>query len=162
MAYRRIIAALDRSSQDETVFAQSLELAKLSDGELLLFHCISVIEEDEEGRDDLYEANVIDFTVRLEAIRREWEEKHREQTQQWMQSYLDRAKTDGVRATSQCVVGEIDRTLPDIIEHWSADLVVIGRRHHRGLKALLWGDIRMHWLDRIPCAILVANSPDKR
>lgn len=40
MRYRKVLVALDRSSQSDRVFEQALELAKKDEAALMLFYCL--------------------------------------------------------------------------------------------------------------------------
>lgn len=159
--YTRILVALDRSSIGEQVFQQAIDLAKVANANVMFLH---VLSPDEEGSPDI-------SLMREEyypGLSSEIAELHRQQWQNFENAGLEmvRSRTEqaiaaGVKAQFEQVFGNPSRVICDYARKWNANLIVLGRRGHSGLKELFLGSVSNYVLHHAPASVLTIQSVSK-
>jgi nucleotide-binding universal stress UspA family protein len=156
MTYKKILAALDCSSQSDLVFEQALNLAQKEKAELMLFHGIPI---DQHQGLFLHEFELTTEPLARYASALQAELKRQQQEiQQWFSDYHQRAKNVGVATESKVNFGEPGKAISDFARHWNADLIVLGRRGLTGMMEMLMGSVSSYVLHRAPCNVLVVQS----
>lgn len=153
--YQRIVAAIDRTALSEQVFATALGLARTHQAKLHLAHCFTLPLPTDLDFGDRYRASVQDFL----AIAQQQMDTDVEHTRQWLASLESQAQDAGVQVSWDWRGGEPGPQLCDIAKSFGADLVVIGRRGRRGLKAALLGSVSNYVLHHVHCSVLVVQGP---
>lgn len=64
------------------------------------------------------------------------------------------AETHGISAEGIIVEGDEIQSLVDDLNHWQADLLVIGRRHHSSVSGRLWGSTVHEVAEKAHCSVL--------
>jgi nucleotide-binding universal stress UspA family protein len=159
---KRILVAIDLSSQASFVFANALDLARIQASNLMVFHRLDSDPEEETnafmGIGTLADVDMTGATLRL---RRERLENRLKEAQSWLDSYVQQAIAQDVPAESQCQMGEPGILICELAKSWRADLIVLGRRGHRGLSELFLGSVSNYVLHHAPCSVLVIQGPRK-
>jgi nucleotide-binding universal stress UspA family protein len=157
MTYQKILAALDRSEQSEVVFAKALTLAKQYSANLMVLHCFSLGDCDEA----LYQK---DLSNNITALSPYYAESIKEVVEQeiaeidwWLRSYCERAISRGVSAEWHCDLVPAGCAIRDWVQRWDADLVVMGRRGHKGLTEVLIGSVSNYVMHNAACSVLVVQ-----
>ncbi|NER08565.1 MAG: universal stress protein [Okeania sp. SIO3C4] len=149
----RFLVSLVRSDQSEAVFTQALAISRQNQARLMLFHCLPV-EERLDYFGEVYSEEFIQNSRALQDRVAEQRQTH----QEWLAHYSQRAADVGVAAEWDLKVGGAGYTIREYARHWEANLVVIGRRGHSGLKELILGSASNHLLHHAPCSVLIAQA----
>ncbi len=159
MAFKKILVALDRSPQATVVFDQALELAQIQGSSLMVFHCLSWEKEKKTspffGIGTLADVNMYG---NLQKLRHESLQKDIEEIRGWLQTYCEQATSKGISAELDCKVGNSGSWICDLAQNWRADLIVLGRRGHKGLSELLLGSVSNYVVHHAPCSVLIVQG----
>lgn len=162
MADPKILVALDRSPQADFVFASALERAQSAGGSLTLLH---VVDWDAEGRENFFlgigTLGDVDLSGATLGIRRKLLQGQMEAARDWSRSYRQQAAAGGIRVEFKCQAGNPGAKICQFAARWPADLIVLGRRGHRGLSEVLLGSVSSYVLHHAPCSVLVVQEPKK-
>ena len=156
MRYTKILVAIDRSSQSDSVFEQALELAKKEEAALMLFHCLHSELQGSGLYADMYSRELISYSE-------EMQEQFRQEKQEackWLARYCQTATAQGVATEWDVKVGDAGSALLQLANAWNADLIVLGRRGHRGLAEIFLGSVSNYVVHHAPCSVLVVQGID--
>ncbi|BAY93933.1 MULTISPECIES: universal stress protein [unclassified Tolypothrix] len=159
--FNKILVALDRSPMGKQVFDQALALAKVTGASLMLVHVLSA---EEEGSPYAPILSNFDYypgigSQSFEYYQKQWDIfKH--QGIQILQSFCAQANTAGVNAEYTQHLGSPGRIICQLATSWGADLIVMGRRGHAGLKELFLGSVSNYVLHHAPCSVHVMHLTD--
>ena len=154
MKYQKILVALDRSSQSEIVFEQALELAKKEEAALMLFHCLPFETQGVGSYADVFGRELINFSVELQKVL----DQESEQARQFLRNYCQKAAEQGVSTEWDLKIGDAGSRIRELAKAWDADLVVVGRRGHRGLAEIVLGSVSSYVIHQAPCSVLVVQG----
>lgn len=154
MRYRKILVALDRSSQSEIVFEQSLELAKKEEAALMLFHCLPFETQGVGSYADVFGRELINFSVELQKVL----DQESEQARQFLRDYCQKATQQGVSTEWDLKIGDAGSRIRELAKAWDADLVVVGRRGHRGFAEIVLGSVSSYIIHQAHCSVLVVQG----
>jgi nucleotide-binding universal stress UspA family protein len=159
VAFKKILVTLDRSSLSSEVFDRALALSRGQDSQLMIFHCLNW-EAQAETNSFLGIGTLGDMGLSgtYQRLRHESLQKDIEQIQNWLQNYCQQAASQGIAAQSDCRIGVPGSSICDLARSWGADLIVLGRRGHRGLSELLLGSVSNYVVHRATCAVLVVQG----
>ncbi|MUL38878.1 universal stress protein [Gloeocapsopsis dulcis] len=156
--YTRILVALDRSPMSEQVFQQAIDVAKATNATVMLLH---VLSPDEEGSPDI-------SLMREEyypGLSSEIAELHRQQWRDFeaqgievLRDRSEQARRVGVKAAFEQFFGTPSRAICDYARKWKADLIILGRRGHSGLKELFLGSVSNYVLHHALASVLTIQS----
>lgn len=152
-AYQKILAAVDRSPRSQAVFDHAITLAKMQDAKLMLIHCLTFPQTNQDFG-DRYNANLGQFLSLAQAQI----DAKMEETRKWMTSLCNEATESGVVADWDWRIGEAGPQLCAAAKDWDADLIVVGRRGHQGLKEIFLGSVSNYVLHRAKCSVMVVQS----
>lgn len=157
MLLKKILVALDRSSQSQAVFEQALELAEKEGSSLMLFHCISW---DTEGSSAPFIGTLADIDMygTMQRLQRERIQKETEDAINWLQSYCQLATSKGIPTEFDCQAGEANSKICELAKTWGADLIILGRRGHKGIAEMLLGSVSNHVVHHAPCSVFVVQG----
>ncbi|NET07372.1 MAG: universal stress protein [Merismopedia sp. SIO2A8] len=159
MVINKILVALDRSEQAQVVFEQALELAKKLASSLLLFNCLDWEEEGEIS--SFIEVGTLADIGRSETakqLRHESLQKDIEQVKSLLQIYCQQAQNQGVDTEVDCKVGDPGSRICNLAKSWGADLIILGRRGHKGIAEMFLGSISNHVVHNAPCSVFVVQG----
>jgi nucleotide-binding universal stress UspA family protein len=160
MGFQKILVAIDYSSLCQAVFAQALELAQANRGAMMLLHCLSSemlgeITPPLSGEMGLYPQMVASYENHHVVV-----ERRIQQVQDLLRSYCEKSTSQKVPTEFDYKVGEAGQMLCQAAENWGADLIVMGRRGHKGLTEALLGSASNYVLHHAPCSVLVIQGMD--
>ncbi len=151
--YQKILVAIDQSPRSEAVFKQATALAKLQGAKLLLLHCLTLPRSNQDFG-DRYNANLDKFMQQTQQQVNE----EMEATRKWMDGFVNDAANLGVEVDWDWRIGEAGQQLCAAAQDWDADLIVVGRRGHQGIKEVLLGSVSNYVLHRAPCSVMVIQG----
>ncbi len=155
MRYRKILVAIDGSNQSEAVFEQALELAKKEDASLMLLHCLPLeLQSGGLYYTDMYGRELINYSDQMQEKFR----KEKNEALEWLASYCEKGTAQGVPTEWDVKVGDAGNVIRQLAETWDADLVVLGRRGHRGLAEIILGSVSSYVVHHVPCSVLVVQG----
>jgi nucleotide-binding universal stress UspA family protein len=156
--FAKILVALDSSEYRQQVFTKALDIAKADQASLMLVHVLSF--------DDLNcpQVPVAVGEVYLEALEiRAFEDFYKEwhtyeQTQlKLLQSQQEIAIAAGLKSEITVKQGRPGPTICDLARTFEADLIIVGRRGHTGLKELVQGSVSSYVMHHAPCSVLIVQ-----
>jgi nucleotide-binding universal stress UspA family protein len=158
-AFDRILVAVDRAPASELVFAKALELARCSEATVVLLSTIAPDYGIGYLSPPLYPnseaAAVTETTIKLYLERQEQERKH---NLEFLQGLAARAARVNVSAEINQQIGDPARSICEVADTLSVDLIVVGRRGYIGLNELLMNSVSNYVLHHAPCSVLVVQQ----
>jgi len=156
MSYSRILVALDRSAQGETVLKQAIALAKPNQAQLLLFHTLIFDGRNLEAYSGIYGQNVMGISSSVE----EHIQTQTQEIETWLQDCAQKAQAEGLAVEYDWRIGDPSSWIREMAKTWDADLVILGRRGRRGLAEVFLGSVSNHVVHYAPCSVLVVQGKD--
>ena len=158
--FKKIIVAVDTSETSKEVFAQAIELAKLTQGKLMLLHVLSPEEENSPlpippNMTELYPAAGNELT--LETWHEQWKIFER-QSLEMLQNYGKEAKQQGIEVEYRQISGNPGKQICKFAQQWQADIILIGHRGLTGLTEMLLGSVSNYVIHRAPCSVLTVQN----
>ncbi|MDJ1170732.1 universal stress protein [Roseofilum sp. BLCC_M154] len=154
MVYQKILVALDRSIQAETIFEKGLVLAQQFSAQMMLFHRLALEESSLFTYVGPYGHTLTNFSQAVQ----EQMTQETEQTRQWLTSYCDRAQEVGVSCEWEWKMGDTGRWICNLAKSWGADLIIVGRRGRHGVTEVLLGSVSNYVVHRAGCSVLVVQE----
>jgi len=157
--FKRIIVAVSPTSSADQVMNEAIAIAKLGEAQIMLLHVLSPLEDGYPtpiypGPNSVYPG------LHEEAIR-----AYAERWDVYQKTGLDYLKnlTRSIAETGVGVeftqnVGDPGRVICELAKTWNADLIVIGRRGHTGIKELFLGSVSNYVLHHAPCSVLTIQG----
>ncbi|HEY9666002.1 MAG TPA: universal stress protein [Coleofasciculaceae cyanobacterium] len=157
MVFKKILVALDRSPQSELVFTQALEIAQEGESRLLLFHGLSW---DTDGQWTPYIGTIADVDIygTFHRLQRERLQQEIENVHSWLKIYCQQAQSKNIPTEFDCRVGGSGSKICEAASNWGADLIVLGRRGHKGLSEILLGSVSNYTVHHAPCSVLIVQG----
>lgn len=155
MAFKKVLVAIDRSAQADSVFAQALDLAQHDAAKLLIFHCLNFDTHDLSSDNPLFSVRSRTTTVR---IQEEWLLQELDTVDSWLATYVAQAQQAGVAVESMSKVGNPASWIRELAKSWQADLIVMGRRGRSLVTAVLLGSVSNHVIHHAPCSVLIVQG----
>lgn len=154
--FKKILVALDRSSEADSVLNFALSLAQPGTSEILLVHFIEWQMQDVSpwiGVGTLYD-------IDLSGDRYHWNRQHLEAeieiVKDWLKAMAEKANQFEV--SYECHIGNCNLGIGDRAKDWGADVIVIGRRGHRNISEILLGSVSNYVIHHAPCSVLVVQG----
>jgi nucleotide-binding universal stress UspA family protein len=160
MGYKRILVALDRSSQAPIVFDRALEQVQQDPHAcLMIAHTVRVDTEISTGSFmGLGTIADVDTYNTMKRLHQERVQKQVHQAEEWLQSYYQQAIDRGIATEVDCCAGEPAVWICELARTWNSDLVVLGRRGHQGIKEIVLGSVSNYVVHHAPCSVLVVQG----
>jgi nucleotide-binding universal stress UspA family protein len=157
--FNKILAAIDASESSKKVFDEALSLAKLSNAQLMLLHVLSPLDDGYPtlmfpGAADVY-PNLYDEIIK--SYKSQWQE-FEEQNLNILRSLATEADKAGITAEFSQNSGDAGKTICNVASSWRADLIVMGRRGHKGLSELLLGSVSNYVIHHASCSVLTIQG----
>ncbi|MBW4550557.1 MAG: universal stress protein [Aphanocapsa sp. GSE-SYN-MK-11-07L] len=157
--FQKILVALDQSDMSQQVFEQALVLAKATNASLMLVHVLSPIDQGYPS--PVYPgAYSIYPTLNAEIVKeymKEWE-KSQQKGLEFLRSLADQATAAGVQTEFTQGLSNPSRTICELAQTWGADLIMMGRRGHIGVKEMVLGSVSNFVLHHAACSVLVVQG----
>ena len=154
MRYKKILVAIDRSPQADVVFEQALEQAKTEEASLMLFHCLPSDLQGSSLYADVYGVGLVNYSQELQEQLR----KEREEARDLLARYCETSTAQGIPTEWDVKVGDAGKAIAELANSWDADLVVLGRRGHRGLTEIVLGSVSNYVVHHAPCSVLIVQG----
>lgn len=162
---KKILVAIDRSAASGQVFESALSLAKAVRGNLILLHILCAEESGNpqmshfvHHKDRCIHVDSGIMRRANEEFDREWEE-FKYQGIKMMRSYTKEASAARIQTEFSQITGDPTTIICDLAQSCHADIVVIGRGGHSGLKELLLGSVSNYVVHHAPCSVLLVQTP---
>ena len=152
----KILVAIDRSERNKSVFNAAVSLAQTTEATLMLLHTLSEEESEypilptyayypmlDKSNYDLYKERLAEY--------KQW-------GLDFLQDLTARATEAGVESQYTQLSGNPGRTICELANNWSADLIVIGSRGLKGLKEMFLGSVSNYVTHHAPCSVLIVRS----
>lgn len=156
--FKKILVALDRSSEASAVFDFALSVAQPEISKMLLVHFIDLQTQEIPpwtGFATLYDINV---SGNRDDRNRQHLQQKIEQSQNWLEIYAEKAITANVSCETESRVGNCNLGIGSLAQAWNADLIIIGRRGHKNLSEILLGSVSNYVIHHAPCSVLVVQD----
>lgn len=159
--YQRILVPVDGSPVSQRGLEEAVQIAKLTQGRLLLVHVIDELSlalamDAQSGRAGSYLQSVKDEGARL------LEDAKRSAQAAGIE--VETALHERYGATVYPAViteSSVDETVIAEARRWKADLIVIGTHGRRGVSRLVLGSSAERILRSAPVPVLLVRAPDK-
>ncbi|AFZ11832.1 UspA domain-containing protein [Crinalium epipsammum PCC 9333] len=156
MSFHQILVAIDQSNLCEAVFSQALNLAELNQAKLMLLHCIN--------SEILGESTItmpLDMGLYPPMVNTAYENQNNimqqrlEESKAMLRRYCETASSRGITTEFDYKIGDPGQYLCQVARNWGADLIVLGRRGHKGLTEVFLGSVSNYVLHNAHCSVLV-------
>lgn len=154
----KILVAIDNSDMSQQVFDEAVFLAKATDANLMLLHVLSPL--DEQYVDPLFSQPAILYPQlqgNNSKYTRNWEKLKKDKLN-WLRFLCEQSTKLGVKTEFSQNVGSPSKIICDIARTWEADVIVIGRRGHRGISEFLMGSVSNYVLHHAPCSVFTIQG----
>lgn len=159
--FKKILVALDNSSQAAAVFEFALSIAQAKTSEILLMHFIDWQMEDISpwiGAATLYDLNL---SSDRNYGSREYLQVQIEKNKNWLETYAQKAIASNISCQYECRVGNCHLGIGDRAKEWGADLIIMGRRGQKKITEMLLGSVSNYVIHHAPCSILIVQGRQK-
>ena len=157
--FTKILVSIDDSDMTQHVFDEAVYLAKATGGSLMLLHVINPL--DEPYIDPLFMQPTILYSELHQETQKknlsDWE-KFKQDKENWLRSLCESATSSGVKTEFTLNIGNPTTRICDLARGWDADVIVIGRRGHRGLSELFLGSVSNYVMHHAPCSVLTVQG----
>lgn len=155
--FQRILVAIDQADNHPAVLQTAIELAQLTQAQLKLVHGIAPIEETVPN--PVFPGDSIAPAVQVEELQMQMQNLHllEQAGQELLEKRLETVAAAGVPAEVELLIGETGNKICEAARQWQADLIVVGRRGHRGLREMLLGSVSNYVLHHATCAVLTVQ-----
>ncbi len=151
----KILVAVDISEKNRSVFDTAVSLAKSMKAALMLLH---VLSEDEAGYPIL---PTYAYYPLINDRNYEIYQQKLEEYKQWgidfLQNLTEEAIAAGVKTEYTQLTGNPGRTICEIANTWSTDLILVGSRGLTGLKEIFLGSVSNYVTHHAPCSVLIVR-----
>jgi nucleotide-binding universal stress UspA family protein len=159
MGYQRILVAIDHSSQSPLVFERALEQVQSNQARLMIAHTVRVESEISTGSFmGLGTIADVDTYNTMKRLHQERIQKQLDQAEEWLQSYYRQAIDKQILTEVDCHAGEPAVWICELARTWNADLIVVGRRGHQGIKEIVLGSVSNYVIHHAPCSVLIVQG----
>jgi nucleotide-binding universal stress UspA family protein len=157
--FHKILVAVDNSPISNKLFDEAVYFAKKINANLMLYYVLAPFENSYFGSPESYmntvyptfNVNNIDYYVGA------WEGLKQEGIK-YLQMLCNQAKELGIVAEYTLHLGDPGRNICEFASNWEADLIIIGRRGHRGLNELFLGSVSNYVMHHAPCSVLTVQG----
>lgn len=157
--FKRIIVAVSPSLKNDQVLDEAIAIAKMGNATLMLLHVLSSMDEGfptpiYPGPDSVY-PGLHEQAIR--AYAQQWEVYQRE-TLDYLKHLTEDVSQAGIQAEFTQNMGDPGKVICTLATNWKADLIILGRRGHTGLKELFLGSVSNYVLHHAPCSVLTIQG----
>jgi nucleotide-binding universal stress UspA family protein len=154
--FKKILVAVDRSPASEDVFTKALDLAQSAQATLVLLSAISPDYNVSYINPPIYPGgeaiSISEAAIKIYLERQEQERLH---GLEFLNRLAFRAKEVNVAAEINQQLGDPARSICEVADTLSVDLIVVGRRGYSGLNELWMSSVSNYVLHHAPCSVLV-------
>lgn len=158
--FDKILVALDRSSEADTILNSALSVAQPEVTEMLLVHFVDWQMQDVSpwiGMGTLYD-------VDLSGESYDWShqrlDKEVEVVNDWLKTMTQKVEQSAISCEYECHIGNCNLGIGDRAKGWGADLIVIGRRGRKNISEMLLGSVSNYVIHHASCSVLVVQGTE--
>lgn len=158
MTFQRILVAIDHSLLTSRVFKKALDIAQSEKANLMIFHCLDAEEEVDIGIPIQSGSGIDIYQQDLVFERQFYQESFQSkvvQVEAWLQTYVQKAKDLGIPTQYKHDAGNTGSTICELASDWGADLIIIGRKEHKGFTEFFMGSVSNYVVHHANCSVLV-------
>lgn len=157
--FKKIIVAVSPSLPSEHVLDEAIAIAKLGTATVMLLHVLSPMEEGYPtpvypGPDSVY-PGLHEQAIR--AYAEQWE-AYQQNAIGFLKKLTEDVSQTGIAVEFTQNAGDPGKAICELAKTWDADLIILGRRGHSGLKELFLGSISNYVLHHAPCSVLTIQG----
>lgn len=157
--FKKIIVAVSPSLKNDHVLEEAIAIAKMGNASLMLLHVLSAMDEGYPtpvypGPDSVY-PGLHEQAIR--AYAEQWEVYQRE-TLTYLKNLTEDVSKTGVPVEFTQNIGDPGKVICSLASTWNADLIILGRRGHTGIKELFLGSVSNYVLHHAPCSVLTIQG----
>ena len=138
----KILVAIDLSNANKSVFDAALFLAQTTHAKLILLQIIPPAPLDES----------------LLSVYEEPWQKFQQRGLKILRSLAQEATTLGINAKFTQDFGSPGRTICDLAQTWSVDLILVGSRGLTGAREMFLGSVSNYVTHNAPCSVLIVRE----
>ncbi|MGB5636031.1 MAG: universal stress protein [Waterburya sp.] len=152
----KILVAVDRSQNNQSIFNSALSLAQTTGASLMLLHVMSKTEADYPILPTYTYYPIVDD--------HEYNAYHKQMTEykQWgvnlLQNLTQEASLAGIETEYTQLSGDPGQMICELASTWSADLILVGSRGLKGLKEMFLGSVSNYVTHHAPCSVLIMHT----
>ena len=153
----KILIALDRSSDDMSVFDSAVSLAQTTGASLMLLHIIS-----EEDPDYPLLPTYVYYSALNDSdggILQQTFAEYEQSGIDFLRNLTKKAIAAGINTEYVQLNGIPGWEICQLASTWSADLIVVGSRGLKGLKEMFLGSVSNYVSHHAPCSVLIVRTP---
>lgn len=160
---KKILVAVDLSENNDSAlhtFHTALPLAQATGAKLML---LNVLAADDNDYPNPFIYSGYEYDVMEGSVFRNYQEQWgilKQRSRELLRSLVDEAATAGVKAELSQDFGHPGRTICDIAQTWSADLIVVGSRGLSVVKEMLLGSVSNYVTHHAPCSVMIVREAD--
>jgi nucleotide-binding universal stress UspA family protein len=153
--YKKILVALDTSPMGEKVFQTAVNLAQLSQAELLFLHAFS-----QDSEEMPLNAALVTRQYSMQLVQQYQQQLQEYETKflNFLESHSKKAEELGLKATYQQINGYPGKVICRVAKESQADLIVIGRRGHSLLDEWILGSVSNYVMHHAKCSVLTVPA----
>jgi nucleotide-binding universal stress UspA family protein len=161
MMLDKILLAIDISETNKGNFPAALSLAQITGAKLMLLNVIAPNENNYPNPFVYYgyEYDLMDESL-VTIYQKQWE-KFKQRGLERLRSLAEEAIAVGVEAEFTQDFGNPGRTICNLAQTWSADLILVGSRGLTGVKEMFLGSVSNYVTHHAPCSVLVMRETAK-
>ena len=156
----KILVSIDDSDMTQHVVDEAVFLAKATGGSLMFLHVISIYDNEPLFDPLFMQPTVLNAELNNETHQKNlsvWEE-FKKSKENWLHLLCESAASSGVKAEFTLNIGEASRRICDFSRNWNADVIVIGRRGHRGLSEMFLGSVSNYVVHHASCSVFTVQG----
>jgi|GEM_PF-643641 len=155
--FKKILVAINCSSEASKIFNYALSLAQADESEILLVHFIDCNVRDLSSSIDRTFLNANVLPIKDPSLQSLLHEEV-EIVNEWLHIFVEKAKKLNISCQSECHLGNCHSGISDRAQDWNADLVVMGHENSKTSSEIFPNSVSNYVIDRVPCPVLVVQE----
>lgn len=160
IGYKRIFVPVDYLNLTPKVFDKALEIAKIFQARLMVFHSVQGDLPGDPLVDSFGSMGVYSQLYYQEMS--EFHEKIRQEAidklLNWLRSFVDQGTEQNIPVEFDYKMGDPGKNICKMAKNWNADLIVIGRRGRSGVSELFLGSVSNYVVHNAHCSVLIVQQ----
>jgi nucleotide-binding universal stress UspA family protein len=157
--FKKILVAIAPAETEDPVVKEATQLAKLTQAELLLLHVLSPMDKGYPmpiypGPDSIYPGPHEEI---IRTYAEQWAVYERAGLES-LRSLTEKVAAQGITVEFSQHVGDPGHVICTLANTWNADLIILGRRGHTGIKEFVLGSVSNYVLHHAPCSVLTIQG----
>ncbi|NJO72611.1 MAG: universal stress protein [Leptolyngbyaceae cyanobacterium RM1_406_9] len=158
--FHKILVALDYSNTSWYVLETAITLAKATKADLMLLHILTAHDEEYPSISEFPRVDTLPFSMYEEVMQRyaqQWQlfEQHNLQV---LQAFAEETRNAGIKVDYAQYLGNPASEICQFAKTWQADLILMGRRGHRGIREFVLGSVSNFVMHHAPCSVLMVQG----